>query len=264
MNAFDIQKYLINCLIPGLDLEHARVAIKALAKFHALGMVLKYKHPDRVEALKFYAKYVITNQDFFQGIKDSVLKALHSNSDISKYKSNWEPLMKLGTENWMIGIPEEPWSTIIHCDFWVNNIMFRKNSTGKVDDIKFVDFQSYLVKDPINELIFFIMASVITDLIPKNLDSLLDLYYETFISILTKMECDVSLFGREKFDEKVKEGARLEFCHCAFMLKVITIVVEKDDDDTNRLQNLEFEIGNEIFFDRIRKIILLFLERGWI
>ena len=246
-----------------MDLEHARVAIRALAKFHALGMAVKYKHPDQFEALKLHCKCFEVNQDFFQGAKDTLIKALHSDSDINKYKSKWEPLMELGVENW-IGIPKEPWSTIIHSDFWVNNIMFHKNSTGKVDDIKFVDFQSYLFQNPINELMFFIVANVITDLIPKNLDSLLDFYYETFISNLTKMECDVSLFGRDKFNEKVKESARTEFNHYAFMLKILTIDVEKDGVDTSKLQTLEFETVNEIFFDRMRKLVSLLVERDLI
>lgn len=250
-------------MVSGLDLEHAKVAIRALAKFHALGMAVKYKRPDQFEELKIRSKCLTLNPDAFQGMKDSMMQAMHSDPEIEKYKSNWEPVMEMDPVNWT-GIPEEPWSTIIHSDFWVNNIMFHKDPTGKVDDIKFIDFQNYLFQNPINELIFFIGANLITDLIPENLDSLLDLYYESFISVLKRLECDVSLFGRENFDEIMKKSANKEYSHCAFMLKVLTIDVENDGVDAKKLHSLQFDFVNAIFFDRMRKLTAIFVERNWI
>ena len=263
MSAINLELISSSQITLGLDLEHARVAIRALARFHALGMVVKYKRPDDFEVLKLHSKCLNFNPQNFQDLKNTMLNDFRTDTVISKYYSRIEPLLQMGTDIWT-KTPEEPWSTIIHSDFWVNNMMFHKDSNGKVDDIKFVDFQNYLFQCPVNELIFFIGASVNIDQIPENLESLLDLYYESFISVLQRMDCDVTLFSKEKFDETVKNAAKKEFSHCSFMLKILTIDIEKDGVDPNKLNSMEFPTGNQLFYDRLRKLVILFVEKDWI
>ncbi|XP_033216642.1 uncharacterized protein LOC117172641 [Belonocnema kinseyi] len=247
----------------GLDLDHSRAAIRALAKFHALGVALKCKRPEQFEILKHESKHHIIKPGAFQGMKNSLENALLTDPLISQYSSKWEPIMK--TKPDFSSIPPEPWTTIVHSDFWLNNVMFHKDQNGKIDEIKFIDFQNYIFQSPINDLIFFICSSVVTDLISKNLESLLDLYYETFVAVLKIMNCDVSHFGRDKFDEKVKNDAKKELKHCVLFINIQTIDVEKDGVDATDLQSvLEHHIPNENFFDKMRQIIMLFVERGWI
>lgn len=249
----------------GLDLEHSRMAIKAMAKFHALGMAVKYKYPEEFAKLKERCKCLKLNPEAFEGMKDSFLDLIRRDSVMGKYIDKITPLLDDNTDNWT-GTPEEPWSTIIHADFWVNNMMFHKNShePESVDDVKFVDFQNYLFQNPLNELIFFIGASIQTDLILDNLDDILNLYYDSFIEVMMRMDCDTSQFTRANFHERINKGAHTEFSHCAIILKILTIDIETDGVEATKLDSLEFGIANKRFYDRIRQLLLIFIERNWI
>lgn len=260
------QKFQIskkNLQFPGLDLEHARLAIKSMAKFHALGMAVKYKYPEEFEILKERSKCLKLNPEAFEGMKDSMVELLRQDSVMGKYIDKILPLLEENTENW-IGIPPEPWATIIHADFWVNNMMFHKNAKGEVDDIKFVDFQNYLFQNPLNELVFFIGASVKTNLIADNLEDLLNFYYDSFIAIIKRMDCDESLFSREHFHEIIKTKAHTEFSHCAFILKILTIDVEVDGVEATKFDSMEFGIANQTFFERMRQLLFVYMDNNWI
>ena len=123
-------KYFISFLLGlGLNVDQAKMALKELAHFHALGMVLSKKNPKFFEE----AKRNIDNfpwtleeenwDDAFDYICDMICEdekiAMHETiikKTVNKNK-NLEPLP-----------PVEPWITIAHGDFWTNNILFK---TGK-------------------------------------------------------------------------------------------------------------------------------------
>lgn len=239
------------------------MAIKAMAKFHALGMVMKYKYPEEFQHLKERCKCLKLNPEAFEDMKDSFMDTIRQDSVMGKYTEKIFPLLEANIDNWT-GTPNEPWSTIIHADFWVNNMMFHKNSNQNVDDIKFVDFQNYLFQNPINELIFFIGASIQTDLIANNLDCLLNFYYDSFINVMTTMNCDISEFSRDNFHERIKIDAHKEFSHCAFILKILTIDIETDGVEATKLETMEFGSANPRFYNRMRQLLLIFIDKEWI
>ncbi|XP_011171848.1 uncharacterized protein LOC105204463 [Solenopsis invicta] len=250
--------------IKGCDLEHSRVAIQAMARFHALGMATKYKRPEYFEVLKERSKSIEMKTEEFERFQEDMLKIIASDSQLAVYVDRCRVVLRDSFERGLwTSTPNEPWSTIIHADFWVNNIMFHRDENGRVDDIKFVDFQNYLFFSPLREMFFFLFSS--TDVSEDCLEELINLYHETFLAVLDRMGCDTEQFTREKFDAKMSDDARLESMHIFFMLKILTLNVQETDFKYDNMKDLMITYqGNKVFIQRLRKVVLYFVKHDWI
>ncbi|CAK9805438.1 hypothetical protein ANTPLA_LOCUS4509 [Anthophora plagiata] len=250
----------------GYNLEHAEVAVKALARFHALGMAMKQKKPGIFEVYKMHAKCLQV-----EGNPDSmfrlVLQRIKEDPEInSHYDKCYKILTGLKFEELWTEVPREPWTSIIHSDFWVNNVMFHRNDNGKIDDVKFVDFQIYLYGSPIRDLIFFLYSSVDIEVTEDQIEDLMDLYYETLINTLKKMGCNTDNFTKEGYKTKMAEDSTREFIHSCFMLKVLTLdVKEIDNFNCDKMHSVMHDYaGSKMFNDRLRRLVLCFVNRNWL
>lgn len=120
----------------------------------------------------------------------------------------------------------DTWSTICHSDYWTNNLMFHSNQDGNVDDMKFIDFQSYCFSNIFTDLVYFLYASLDDDTYCKHFDKMIDLYYDTFTSIINRLKVDVIEFTRVKFDEQSRKDAPCELIH-----NFIALLYHKVDAD---------------------------------
>lgn len=248
----------------GCDLEHSRIAIRAMARFHALGMATKYKRPEYFEILKERSKCLDLKTEEFERFQEDMLKTIKEDPQLTVYTDRCEVAIRDSFERglWTL-TPDEPWSTIIHADFWVNNIMFHRDENGRVDDIKFVDFQNYLFFSPLREMIFFLFSS--TEVSEDQLEELIALYHETFMAVLNRMGCDTELFTREKFDAKLFIDARFETMHLFFMLKILTLNVQETELKYDNMKDFMMTYqGNQTFIRRLRKVVFYFIKRNWI
>lgn len=252
-----------------MDIEHAKTATVALARFHALGMAMKHHKPDYFDHLKDRSKSLkFPDDNGFNECVKMFVRVLKQDPEISVHSGFIEDTMAKATDpNHWSTIPPEPWSTIVHSDFWVNNIMFRKNAkTNRVDDVKFVDFQNYLLMSPLRELTFFLVASTNAEVMSDNglFDELLNVYHDNFIEVLARMKVDTEPFSRDKFDERLKIDAYEEFPHCPFMLKIMTSEVKEDEkfDDPDKF--MQEDSISEAFRKRIRMCVKKYAEKGWI
>jgi len=249
----------------GYDLEHSRVAIRAMARFHALGMATKYKRPEYFEVLKERSKCLeLKNMDDFERMREDMLNRIMEDPQLVGYVDRCRVAMHDSLERGIwTAVPDEPWSTIIHADFWVNNIMFHRDENGRVDDVKFVDFQNYLFFSPLREMVFFLFSS--TEVGEDHIEELMDLYHETFLAVLDRMGCDTEQFTREKFDAKLSKDAKFEFMHLLFMLKILTLNVQETEIKYDNMKDFMLNYqGNQAFIQRLRKVVLYFVKRDWI
>ncbi|KAJ9592873.1 hypothetical protein L9F63_015451 [Diploptera punctata] len=120
----------------------------------------------------------------------------------------------------------EPFATIAHSDFWVNNMLFKYDESNSHMDkekscptgIKFVDFQVTAYASPVKDLIFLLFSSSEDGLLDKYYDYFLNLYHKEFIRILAKMGCDIEPFTYKHFLNEVNICGPEEFAHILFML----------------------------------------------
>ncbi|EZA54342.1 hypothetical protein X777_05572 [Ooceraea biroi] len=249
----------------GYDLEHSRVAIRAMARFHALGMTSKYKRADYFEILKQRSKCIDFKTDEFEQVQKDMVTKMAEDPQIAVHIDRCKSALSDMMDTLWTAVPEEPWSTIIHSDFWVNNIMFHCDESGHVDDVKFVDFQNYLFFSPLREMIFFVLSSTNDDVHDENIEELIDLYHETFVVVLKRMGCDTEPFTREKFDAKLAKDAKYEFLHVCFMLKVVTLDVQETEFNYDKIESVMLSYqGNQAFIQRLRRVVLYLIKRNWI
>ncbi|XP_029166694.1 uncharacterized protein LOC114937416 [Nylanderia fulva] len=259
-----VRGYYICDRVKGCDHEHSRVAIRAMARFHALGMAIKYKDLEYFEVLKERSKCIKLQNEEFEHMQGDMQKRIAADPELVVHVDRCNAAM---TESFKDGmwdlVPDEPWSTICHTDFWVNNIMFHRDEAGRVDDVKFVDFQNYLFFNPLREMVFYLFSS--TEVRDDYIQELMDLYHETFVAVLSRMGCDTESFTREKFDENLNSQAKYEFMHLLFMLKILTLNVQEDEFKMQDMQNfLKSYQGNQVFVQQQRKVISYFIKRNWI
>ncbi|XP_053973277.1 uncharacterized protein LOC128873604 [Hylaeus volcanicus] len=249
----------------GYDLKHSEMAIENLARFHALGMAVKLKKPEIFEVFKSRAKPLKVEGNPEEVI-GSIMKKIKEHPEMNCYVDKCYNNMKdMLMKDFWVDIPREPWMTIIHGDFWVNNILFHDDENGQPDDVKFIDFQIYMYASSLRDLLFFMFASVRTDIIGEQFEGLMDLYYDTLLSRLQQLECDISGFSKEGFREKLAEDASHEFLHLCVMAKILTLDVKESNFTYDKLHNFLIDYdGNQEFVERLLKIVLYFSKHDWI
>lgn len=238
-----------------------------MARFHALGMATKEKRPVYFEVMKKHAKCLEFKMDDFQDVHKKMLEKMEQDSEIAKHIDRCrEVLENVDLMNTLFTAePDEPWSTIIHSDFWVNNIMFHQDEEGRVDDIKFVDFQNYLFLSPVREMVFYLFSSTTEEVLENNIKELIDLYYGTLISVLERMGCDTKPYSRKEFDAKLPSDAKLEFMHICFMAKVLTLNVQETKFNYDKMKDIMINYqGNDASLRLLRKVVLHFVKYNWI
>ncbi|CAK9801092.1 hypothetical protein ANTQUA_LOCUS2697 [Anthophora quadrimaculata] len=256
--------------IYGLDRKHTEFAIEELAKLHALAIALKIKKPELYEKIGKEVLLDVLNEVTEKCVLDMIKKAQSDMEAIDELK----PYLDRVNKTIEYGIqasrksekPEEPWATLIHNDFWVNNMMFRHNERGDLIDMKIVDFQLCLSDYGMKDLIFFLVSSANKEILDNKMDDMLDLYYSCFVKILRKLQVDTEGFKKEKFDEIVNRCAPVKFNQCAMMAQVIQaprgVAPEmKDMKDKDVFMNIA---GNDTYTKKLTQIVYLFDKRGWL
>ncbi|KAJ9592865.1 hypothetical protein L9F63_015443 [Diploptera punctata] len=178
----------------GLDIKHMELAITALAQLHALSIALKLLKPQifNETVIKACEKYVLGKMDNDEILNDWInstvgyVKPLPEcipyleriEEDVHKYFN----LKGKATEP----PPREPFATLVHNDFWVNNIMFKyqkssDNNSSIPVKVKIVDFQLTTYASPVRDLIFLLFTSSEEGLVEKHYDYLISLYHKEFL-----------------------------------------------------------------------------------
>ena len=249
----------------GYDLEHSGMAIKSLARFHALGMAMKQKKPGIFEMFKMHARSLQIDGDAVALLR-STLEKIKEDPEINIYYDRCEKILNPATiRDLWADTPRDPWVSIIHSDFWVNNVLFHRGESGKIDDVKFVDFQMYLYSSPLRDLLFYLFSSVQLDVTDDEIEGLMDLYYETLVHTLKNMRCDTSAFTKEGYREKISTEAYREFTHLCVMVKIMTMNIKESDYSVEKMQTVMANYGgSSTFVDRIRRIVTYFCKHDWI
>ncbi|KAH8363283.1 hypothetical protein KR084_007764 [Drosophila pseudotakahashii] len=151
-----------------LNLEQAKFALTKLAQFHAAGaMMVQVNGPypdvfvngimgDNKDAIKGFLEGMIGS------FRTAFLANLNKFKNGEAYREKLEKILTgLTTEFLKIGIidPTE-FNVLGHGDCWMNNLLFKVDDQGKLEDMVFVDFQNPKYGTNTMDLLYFIMTSV--------------------------------------------------------------------------------------------------------
>ncbi|KAJ8945372.1 hypothetical protein NQ318_007018 [Aromia moschata] len=248
----------------GFDLDTARFILKNLAYFHAIPLALKLKNPALFEkkVKPHLTDYAFAGDLDANGFLRDLYNVLEIDERCRPYFKKIEKLFRQAS----LKVVHEPFATVLHNDFWVNNMLL-KFENGRPVGIKMVDFQVIEYKCPCRDLLFFLFSSVQLEVLEDHLDELIDLYYESFIEKLQEFECDTAPFSREVFEKQLELAAKeAEYFHIVGMLFPIH-ANPKDVKELNEISFEDFENNKEISAECKAKLLFVtleFIRRGWL
>ena len=256
--------------IHGLDKIHTEFALEGLARLHALTIALKIKKPQLFQRMAAEVLTDVLNETTEKCVIDMIRKAQADVNDIAELKPYLDRVNKTieyGIQmNKDMSQPEEPWATLVHNDFWVNNMMFRHDQRGELIDMKIVDFQLCVYDYGVNDLIFFLISSAKKDILDNKLNDMIDFYYSCFVRFLKTLKVETDSFAKQKFDEIVNRCATLKFNQCMMMAQVIQAprgstpeIKETKGDDIflNR-------VGDDVYKQKLAHNVQIFDKMGWL
>ncbi|XP_058791781.1 uncharacterized protein LOC131664583 isoform X2 [Phymastichus coffea] len=249
----------------GMDVHHARKALTSLARYHALGIAMKEKRPSF--AKKAINQAGILGIDFAQldNAYTSTCEILMKIPRLKKYSAIIESSFEKAKDggSWKVN-PIEPWVTITHGDFWTNNMLFHMDDNGKVDDVKFVDFQTYIYNSPVKDLVRLLGSSVDVEAQSCHLEELLSLYYKAFVKSLKRMDCDISPFTRESFDREVKRQAFSEFPVSVISQKFfLSEILDDNKSNEENINNIVNDKPSAAFIDKMLWLVEVYERMKW-
>lgn len=266
-----VSGYGIGNRFEGFDLKTSEAVVATLARLHSVALALKIKEPaifkEKVLPLIGMRLKGFSDipADIKKGVQDALMDILEKNEEIVPYTKKIREYMNIGEKTFEEGTEaREPFATICHNDFWVNNIMI-KNEEDEIK-VKMLDFQIVDYGSPARDLVFFLYTSVQTPVITENYFRFVQLYYKTFIETLQLFDCDISPFTFEAFEEELGYEARnSQLFHCLVMLSPIHAV----DGAVKEVKDLAPEDmlskdRSEFYEPKVMHTVLSFIKNKWL
>lgn len=191
-----VESYKSGDRINGLDIDHVELAISKLAKLHAASAVYVEKGGKFNEHFNegmYDPKLLPIFEGMFQSnitTMKSVTKDWTCAKTLSKILENWSEVI---FKNMLTAIKKDDsrFNVLCHGDLWVNNIMFKYSSGGKVEDALMVDYQICNYNSPTLDLHYFLMTSMKKDLRIRKIDYIISFYHR-------KLTENLKLLGYQK------------------------------------------------------------------
>ncbi|XP_072386440.1 uncharacterized protein [Diabrotica undecimpunctata] len=195
MENLKLKDYKIHPKKIPLNSKMYEIIFKTYGKFHGISYAFKHYHPQKFNELG--AEYHKSARMLFdQGLvkkgmssccnrtkefleEEDEIKILDS---FKKYSDNSSQMFLSALEY------KSPYSVFIHGDCWSNNMMFKYNKSGDIEDIKLFDFQMAAVGSPILDLTYSFYSGADEETI-SNLDHFLDIYYKSLSKTLKEYGC---------------------------------------------------------------------------
>ncbi|OXU26565.1 hypothetical protein TSAR_012190 [Trichomalopsis sarcophagae] len=264
-----VQGYYIGDKKIGLDFEHSTLTLKSLAKFHAFGLAAKRHYPSDFDLIKVQSDLVGFGSRALEVGYAGIVNLFKTNPLFEQYSDCIEAIATCRKDVWDVNpVSHEPWTTIIHGDFWTNNIMFHKDELGRLDDLKIIDFQTYRFADVFVDLVYFLGTSLNEEVFSKHFDEMIDVYYMELVSVLRDLKVDLQDFERKKFDEGFKKDAGMEILRCAVALNFFNSDVDENATEEDRLELFDKLIKcrsvSEQFSKKLLRVLQIYEEKGWL
>ncbi|XP_046389628.1 uncharacterized protein LOC124158538 [Ischnura elegans] len=227
----DVSKkgYVIRDKMIPLDLEHARIVMRTIARFHAASFLMKSNSPSarRPDNANYMDEVFLPAKEMFltkertsSGYQWAMATAKTTSSAVAGFwpehfgsDEKKEEIRQRVKECWgklfQITQPSEKYFNVLcHGDVWVNNIMFRDNAMSgkekKPVDALLVDLQLIRFAPVAIDLLLFLHTSTTRKFRQDNLNELLEEYHKQLGNIVGKKELD-ELMSLEKLKESMSE-----------------------------------------------------------
>ncbi|XP_028154596.2 uncharacterized protein LOC114348171 [Diabrotica virgifera virgifera] len=245
----------------GFDLQNALLFLEDLAKFHAVPLAFKLKHPNEFDEKikKLCFNTVFTDAKRYGILNEASRKIVSECNSISHLA---DKILFLNVNN--MQPVSDAYGTLIHFDLWVNNIMVNLKDGRSVGN-KLVDFQVYSYGSPASDVLFFLLTSLQGYVIKEHLDELIKHYHDHFVKCLQEFGCDTELYTLENLLEELRIHSKFEYGH-AVLYTTFFINADKVSEDESTRGDPENMIRGITQLAKV-KVCLITEEcekRGWL
>ncbi|XP_059620938.1 uncharacterized protein LOC132264676 [Phlebotomus argentipes] len=258
----------------GLDLQHAKLLLSKLAKFHATSVVFKERNGafgPRLGRDVFDPKMKKMFDQFINGTFPTLLKFIESSEDLKKYYhiiDGWKEFMFERILKVSI-VPKETdeFCSLNHADMWINNHMYKYDENNCPVDVLFIDFQMTHWGRPAVDLMYFLTSSVQPEIFVAEFDALIQHYHTNLVDALKRL-------GSQKTPPMLKDiqlqVLQNSFYACMCITGIVAIVL-MDKNENATIENFMGESeGGDIMrqkmyfnprYEHKLRLILPFLEK---
>nr|XP_053644318.1 uncharacterized protein LOC128696924 [Cherax quadricarinatus] len=246
----------------GMDKAHAVLVLKELGKLHAASILYQ-----KEASIVLEDKYTYIQKDFHSMLGgDDFKKMLSSQAQnaaeiaerIVGYKKVADWLKDFAPSSMDVFVEQikrsPPFDVLCHGDCWNNNILFKYDETGVPVDVRLLDFQISRKASPATDLNYFMYTSFNGPERKDNLETFLNVYYESLREVLeaggTKAEF-TSQELREEYHKKNLFGLIMA-------MMVVPVVVSQAADVIDLDNTTEGE--HETFVEYLREKMLKQLD----
>jgi hypothetical protein len=235
-----------------LDYEHIVVALKGLARFHAMSYAMKKKDFRSFEehivtpirdarrflkkmdaadpAVADYARSLrYTAMLLLEKFEEKQLKedGLHTQK-VRKVLERIENCSELMIE---LLSPDEPLAVLCHGDFNRNNMLFCYDSDNIPSGVKFLDYQNPYFASPAIDLSFFLFVNANPDLWANCFDDMFSIYHGTLLEAVSEfLNCPQEALPPEFNLETFKQQFS-KYCLYGFMVATSFILGQSADQN---------------------------------
>ncbi|XP_028136987.2 uncharacterized protein LOC114331581 [Diabrotica virgifera virgifera] len=178
-----------------LNSKMFEIIFKTYGKFHGISYAFKHYHPEQFTELG--ARYQKNLKMFFeQGMMKQRLisictttKEFLEEEDEIKIIDSFKKFSDNAPQMFFDALEyKSPYSVFLHGDCWSNNMMFKHNKSGDIEDIKLFDFQMAGVGSPVLDLTYSFYSGADEESLSK-LDHFLEIYYKSLSETLKEYGC---------------------------------------------------------------------------
>jgi hypothetical protein len=259
-----------------LDLHHSTLALKGLARFHAMSVALHEEDPSSMDA---YVENIYTEQN--REVTTNFLTS--SISVLASVVEKWSGFEEYGDK--LRGLIPTVWDRMVeimkpaagslsvlnHGDCWVNNMMFHYCPfTGEADQVRFLDFQLSRYTSPALDLQYFMYTSPREDVRYEYTDHLLEEYLKELHHTLKFLGCEHRNFTIEQLKREFEERS---FYGLIAACTVLTVTVAEptetfdmenisEDGKNMDLKSIETVYSGSRYKQIFQELILHFEKKG--
>jgi hypothetical protein len=223
-----------------LDYDHCAVALRHLARYHAVAYAMKKLEASAFHAMlnkfrtqKFQSSSSQDNTYFlkttaYRGVRYVEARQELDRRTLDRLKDRLEDAGQLFLD---LMAPKEPLAVMCHGDFCRNNILFRYDS-GKPCDIILFDFQTVKYASPAIDLSLFTYLNMSSELRAQHWEDLFGEYHATLTGTLAEiLGCSIEEllpdYGLEEFHKEFVAHGLYGYLICSFFLPEM-LVEQKD------------------------------------
>ncbi|KAK3928875.1 Alpha/beta hydrolase domain-containing protein aho-3 [Frankliniella fusca] len=257
----------------GVDLDHCRLAVRELARMHALGIVMRRLRPEVFHGPAFQDTCVYFKHDCMAEAHES-LRAFEDNS-LALLLDKVPEVLELADEDTLrrgvrtltgrdMALRREPFYTVLHNDFWVNNMMFAYDGDARPDRLKMVDFQITEIGSPVQDLLFFLFSSADSAAL-RQVDQLVREYHAELERYARLHGLDGDDLGWSAFQRELDAEAPDALGHLLVMINILRADKAIEKEDTNSVDAFSSGLGmSPAARTRYLETVRAWVSRGWL